>query len=109
MFPKVKDEAKTDEEKVSASVDVAAMEREAKKLERERKKNEAIQRSLQRQADKEYFEKKSTANKEQPPILKTATTQDTAEVEKEEVESMSTSMDPFRTYRSTKSQKVFVK
>ena len=84
------------------------MEREAKKLERERKKNEAIQRSLQRQADKEYFEKKSAANKENPKI-QTNPTEDAQEVETEQVESMPSSVDPFRTYHSTKSQKIFVK
>lgn len=107
---KVKDEAKIDEELVSAAVDVAAQERETKKLERERKKNEAIQRSLQRQADKEYFEKKSTANKENPKI-QTNPTEDAPEVEAEaeQVENMPSSVDPFRTYHSTKSQKIFVK
>ena len=108
FITKVKDEAKIDEELVSAAVDVAAQERETKKLERERRKNEAIQRSLQRQADKEYFEKKSAANKENPKI-QTNPTEDAPEVETEKVESIPTSMDPFRTYHSTKSQKIFVK
>ena len=58
----VKDEAKATEERTEVVVDTAQQERDAAKALREKRKQEAIERSKARQAQKDYFEAKKGNN-----------------------------------------------
>lgn len=108
----MKDEAKRDEEKIIEAVNTAEIERNARKAEREKKKLEAIQRSLARQENKNYFESKVILNEERIKNQNSSEEEPIAPIEEftTEVETETElEFDPFRSYRPSQRPKVFIK
>lgn len=106
------------EQKTKAIEDEAAAARELAKQERDRKKQEALERSKQRQANPDYFKARVETNEEAAASLKEKaslaatleTTELTSESEQnEEEEDGDQDNDPFRTYGKRGKNRVFVK
>ena len=81
---------------------------EIKKSERERRKEEALERSRARQQDPSYFNSKIIANKIQPVNEKDAGGGE-VEIDEEDEEENSSSNDPFRHCNTKQRNKVFVR
>jgi hypothetical protein len=116
MVELVAEERTNTETKTKAVTDETAAKLEAAKQERDRKKQEALERSRQRQADPEYFRRRSEQNEEAAAArAKTASESATAGTaiepadEEEQQSEESHNDDPFRTYKSKGKSKVFVK
>jgi hypothetical protein len=118
MVELVADESREAEMKTKAADEAVAVKLEAAKQDRERKKQEALERSKQRQADPEYFKKRAEENealaaKEKARVEAVAALeaqQSVQEQNDEESEGESGGADdPFRTYKSKGRSKVFVK
>ena len=108
----VKDEAKVTEERTECAVDAAQQERDAAKALREKKKQEAIDRSKARQARKGYFSEKSCANesgqKELDEKSKAAAVSDGAEEGEGEKDLEEPENDPFRSYKPSGRSKIHI-
>lgn len=108
----VKDEAKVTEERTEGAVDAAQQERDAAKALREKKKQEAIDRSKARQAQKGYFSEKSGANesgqKELDEKSKAAAVSDGAEEGEGEKDLEEPENDPFRSYKPSGRSKIHI-
>lgn len=88
-----KDEAKVTAERTAVAVNTAQHQRDSAKAIREKKKQEAIERSKARQAQKDYFDAKKEANAEPQMTLvgeEPITAEDSEEEGKED------EIDPFR-------------
>lgn len=115
MVELVAEESRNTEQRTKAVVDDAAAKMELAKQERERKKLEALERSKQRQADPEYFKRRTEQNeqaaaarekaKEEAAALETVTAEDSTN----EPEGEDAADDPFRSYKNKGRSKVFVK
>jgi len=90
----VKDEARVTEERTSAAVDAAQQERDAAKALRDKKKQEAIERSKARQSQKDYFKAKKDANVE--PVKEEVPDSGASGEDEEEEEIDGKEIDPFR-------------
>lgn len=112
MVELVKDEEKKDSIKIEAATVAANVARDAAKVERERKKAEALERSKQRQSNPEYFAQKGVSNTE-GAAMKAKRLEEAANIPVETVEEQPedepTVDDPFRSYSSKSKNKVFVK
>ena len=118
MTELVAEEAKSAELRSQVVADETASKLEQAKLEREKKKQEALERSRQRQADPDYFKRRAQQNEEastQANKVDDKSVECVAEVggegleEKDDVFSDDEGNDPFRTYKSKSRSKVFVK
>lgn len=108
----VKDEAKVTEERTEVVVDTAQQERDAAKALREKRKQEAIERSKARQAQKGYFSGKQEANetgqKDLDSMSKLAAVSDSAEDGGGEKDLHEPENDPFRSYKPTGRSKIHI-
>jgi hypothetical protein len=106
----VKQEAKVAEDRTSVAVDTAQQERDAAKALREQRKQEAIERSKARQAQKEYFETKKEANDTVAEKIADKAGEKDGEEEGEEGETLEEpeTVDPFRTYKPSGRSRVHV-
>jgi uncharacterized protein YdiU (UPF0061 family) len=118
MTELVAEESREAELKTKAADEAVAAKFEAAKQERERKKQEALERSRQRQADPEYFKKRTEENealaaKEKARVEAVAALEAQQSVQEDEGEGSDgesgDANDPFRTYKSKGRSKVFVK
>lgn len=114
MVELVAEERQATEIKTKAIVDETAVKLEQAKQERERKKLEALERSKQRQADPEYFKRRTEQNEEAAAAKAKAQAEIEAlpavpAEEEEDEQEDDKNDDPFRTYKSKGRSKVFVK
>jgi len=109
FIPKVKEESVVQEERVLNAINSNYAEREAKKLEREKKKQEAIERSIARQNnDADYFKKKYAINEEKKVTSEGNLDESVGDTEDISSDNISKE-DPFRNYVSKQRSKIFVK
>lgn len=115
MVELVADENAAVEQKTKAIDEEAAVVREKAKAERELKKQEALERSRQRQADPEYFKKRVEVN-EEGVAAKEKAKLEISEMAAEPVEEAGDNSDgdvqnddPFRTYTKKSKNRIFVK
>ena len=102
----VKQETKKTDERTEIAIDTAQKERDAAKALREKKKQEAIERSKARQAQKGYFDEKQEANENGQRKLKES---NDASIVSEDTEADERCMekpddDPFRSYKRGRSK-----
>mmetsp|Transcript_24706 Transcript_24706/g.35476 ORF Transcript_24706/g.35476 Transcript_24706/m.35476 type:complete len:111 (-) Transcript_24706:813-1145(-) len=110
MVELVKEETVLQEEKIAKAINFNCAERKAKKIEREVKKREAIERSLARQNnDKDYFKKKYSINQEKKENSPQFLDDGAVEIEDISAQNTSTEEDVFRNYTSKHRSKIFVK
>ncbi len=114
MVELVAEESRVHEVKVETALNEANLVREAAKLDREKKKLEALERSKQRQANPEYFQQRVSAN-EDAVTSKAAKASLVAELKGDNEEELEvetddrTNDDPFRSYVSKSKNRIFVK
>jgi CHAT domain-containing protein len=113
MVELVAEESKVHETKVETALNEANLVRDAAKLDREKKKLEALERSKQRQANPEYFQQRVSANLEADATkaAKAAAIINMI-IEEEEVEVVTedtTNDDPFRSYTTKTKNKISVR
>lgn len=113
MVELVAEETKLHEVKVETALNEANILRETAKLDREKKKQEALERSKQRQANPEYFQQRVSANEDavSSKAAKAAVVTELA-ADEEEIEVVTedrTNDDPFRSYVSKSKNKISVR